>query len=645
MRSLILIFVFLSFFDSSNAQKEGRALVDSMTSRLSGLKEDAPKVRLLAAISYEMRHIDPHAGLDPGFRALLLALRLNDLYGQGLARYSLALNYNYLSMLSESIDQSLKAAAIFEKEGDYDLLADTWFGQAQTYMSFDTAASAKYMQKAKALLPLSKDINWKVRNYGSLGNSYKNLDLKDSALKYINIHYRMATDHHMKWQAMMAMNRIGSMYFYEGKADSAFPLLKEALDYFKSIGASQMIAQNTQSLGHLIAAKIPGAGSNRGHYLNTAIAYGKEALDAATSIGFVMQILGSSRLLADLYAVKGDTGTSYKYMLLAEKYNEKLYGVRVVSRASMINLKNEERIKNQKMELLELSNRQQLIYTIASACGVIILIIIVLLIVNSRRRLKKSYQLVNQKNDEITRIMGELTDSYQALENSNRDLAATNQELEAFSYSVSHDMRAPVRRIEALMRILREDYAQLFDNEGRDVINRITDNSVLMNTLIDDMLQLSRITRQQVTKASCNLSEIAVSICEDLQAVYPSKSFSYNIEHGILVNADPHLLRIAMQNLLDNAFKYSSQKEKPEVRIRSQEEDQRKVIHISDNGAGFDMSRAGKLFTPFFRLHSEDQFKGTGIGLATVKRIILKHGGSISVQSEPEIGTTFSITL
>jgi signal transduction histidine kinase len=638
MRFLLILIIALSLFRSAHAQKEGQALVDSLNAELPRMKADTNKVRLLATISYEMKHINPRAGLDPGFKALTLAMKLNDLYGQGLARFSIALNYNYLSLLSESIEQSIQAGAIFEKLGNTDLLAATWFGLAQTYMSFDTAASRRTMMKAKSLLPRNSNPVWIVRNYGSLGNSYKNLDQKDSAMKYILLHLKLAEKYRMKWQIMMAKNRIGSMYYFAEKPDSAYPLLKEALDYFRSVGANQMVAQNSQTLGLLIKGRIPGAGAKKKAYLDAAIAYGEEALYASGSIGFVMQLLGSSRLLADLYAMKGDTGTAYKYLLMSEKYYEKLYGVKVVTRASMLNVKNEQRLKNQQLELLELKNREQLIFIIISACGVVILFIVVLLIINSRRKVKKAYDLVNTQKEEIIKVLGEL-------EATNLKLESTNQELEAFSYSVSHDLRAPVRRIEGLSAMLKEDYGNLLDAEGKDFLNRITDSSALMNTLIEDMLQLSHITRQTVTKAPCNVSEMAAKICEDLRPVYPGLEFDCSIEEGIVINADSHLLKIALQNLLDNAFKYSSRTEHPEVLVRSEMKDNRTNLIIQDNGAGFDMSKAGKLFTPFQRMHTDEQFKGTGIGLATVKRIIVKHGGTISVSSEPGKGTSFSLTF
>ena len=218
--------------------------------------------------------------------------------------------------------------------------------------------------------------------------------------------------------------------------------------------------------------------------------------------------------------------------------------------------------------------------------------------------------------------------------------------------------------------MLSEDYEKVMDDAGRDLLSRITGSTVLMNTLIEDMLKLSRITRQSVSKAPCDISEMAKKICEDIKQNYPGKEVTCRIQEGIIVEADAHLMQIAMQNLIDNAFKYSSKVERPEVIVKCERQDGEMrngemqdgkmqngkacgekrsdvamVISVRDNGVGFDMSQAGKLFTPFQRLHSDEEFKGTGIGLATVKRIIVKHGGTISVESEPGKGTVFSFTL
>lgn len=225
------------------------------------------------------------------------------------------------------------------------------------------------------------------------------------------------------------------------------------------------------------------------------------------------------------------------------------------------------------------------------------------------------------------------------------ELAAANQELEAFTYSVSHDLRAPVRRIEGLVEALNEEYASQLDETGRDFLNKVADSSIEMGQLIEEFLKLARIARQEIDKTDLDLSQLAVEITHELTATEPAREITLQIQPNIHAKGDSQLIRIALLNLLNNAWKYTGKTDQPEIVFGSREEEGEKVFFIRDNGVGFDMSHYDKLFTPFLRLHSDDQFSGTGIGLATVKRIILKHGGKIWATSEPGNGSTFYFTL
>jgi|GEM_PF-526842 len=306
--------------------------------------------------------------------------------------------------------------------------------------------------------------------------------------------------------------------------------------------------------------------------------------------------------------------------------------------AGMDLMKKEKQLKEEQLNLLQFRNRQQMILLIVFIAGTILLIVVVIFIINSRRRLNKAYLTVNQQKEEISRVLGEL-------ESTNMDRDSANQELEAFTWSVSHDLRSPVRRIESLSRLLKEDYDSLLDKEGKDLLTRITESSVLSLQLIEELLKLSKITHQPVSRIKCNLSKMSQKICEGLKQAYPGHSVTCNIEENIMVDADFQLLQIALQNILDNAWKYTRDSVNPEISVSSKVSDNKKLILVRDNGLGFDMVYAVKLFTPFQHFHSDEHFNGTGIGLATVKRIIMRHGGKITAQSEPGKGTTFSFTL
>lgn len=224
-------------------------------------------------------------------------------------------------------------------------------------------------------------------------------------------------------------------------------------------------------------------------------------------------------------------------------------------------------------------------------------------------------------------------------------LEAANKELEAFSYSVSHDLRAPLRGIDGFSRVLLEQYFDRLDERGRDYLTRVRNASQRMGRLIDDMLNLSRIGRREMVRKTVNLSEIAASIIEDLRQRDPARKVEAIITPDLLVNGDPDLLRIVMDNLIGNAWKFTGQRETVRIEVGVTTRDGERVYYVRDNGAGFDMAYADKLFTPFQRLHTEAEFPGTGIGLAIVQRIIARHGGRVWAEGEEGKGATIYFTL
>jgi signal transduction histidine kinase len=224
------------------------------------------------------------------------------------------------------------------------------------------------------------------------------------------------------------------------------------------------------------------------------------------------------------------------------------------------------------------------------------------------------------------------------------ELETTNRELEAFSYSVSHDLRAPLRAIDGFARALSEDYADRLDESGLDYLRRVCGGAQRMGYLIDDMLQLSRISRATLNPASVNLSAMARAITAQLAANTPEREATVEITPGLTGHGDERLLNIVLTNLLDNAWKYSGKTEAARIEFGAVRQDNEIVYFVRDNGAGFDMQYAGKLFGAFQRLHGAE-FPGTGIGLATVQRIVRRHGGRVWAEAEPAKGAAFFFTL
>lgn len=226
-----------------------------------------------------------------------------------------------------------------------------------------------------------------------------------------------------------------------------------------------------------------------------------------------------------------------------------------------------------------------------------------------------------------------------------RSLEAANLELEAFSYSVSHDLRAPLRAISGFSQLLHEGYRQSLDATGRSYLERVKAASAKMARLIDDLLDLSRIARQAIHRADIDVSALAAEALDELREADPLRAVAVTIEPGLAAHADPGLTRIVLANLLGNAWKFTSHTPGARVDVTSGAIDGRPGFTIRDNGAGFDSSHADKLFAPFQRLHGEREFPGTGIGLAIVQRIVHRHGGEVRVVAAPGEGAAFSFTL
>ena len=224
-------------------------------------------------------------------------------------------------------------------------------------------------------------------------------------------------------------------------------------------------------------------------------------------------------------------------------------------------------------------------------------------------------------------------------------LEAANKELETFSYSVSHDLRAPLRSIDGFSLALEEDLEATLDDDSRANLTRIRRAVGRMNGLIDDMLSLARVSRGEMSDVPVDLSEMSVAVIDELRAQAPSRKVDARIAENLVVRGDPSLLRAVLDNLLGNAFKFTSRKDHAVIEVGRTEREGEAVYFVRDNGAGFDMAFAKRLFGPFQRLHTDAEFPGTGIGLATVQRIVHRHGGRIWGESKPGEGTTFSFTL
>ncbi len=225
------------------------------------------------------------------------------------------------------------------------------------------------------------------------------------------------------------------------------------------------------------------------------------------------------------------------------------------------------------------------------------------------------------------------------------ELEKANRELEAFSYSVSHDLRAPLRAIDGFSKMLLDEYGEKLDEQGCLYLDRVCAAAKKMAALIDDLLNLSRISRATLRREPVNLTELAQSTLATLRERSPSRDVSIKIAAGLQAHGDARLIVIVLENLLGNAWKFTAKNLRAEIAVGQENRRNETVFFVRDNGAGFDMTCADKLFTPFQRLHLDSDFEGTGIGLATVQRVISRHGGRVWTEAEIGKGATFYFTL
>ncbi len=269
-------------------------------------------------------------------------------------------------------------------------------------------------------------------------------------------------------------------------------------------------------------------------------------------------------------------------------------------------------------------------------------VLLYVLLTLTQRRTDAALQALSEREAEIRRMNAELE---RRVAERTAQLEATNRELESFAYAVSHDLRAPLRSMSGFSQLLMESPPDALDEKSRHYLQRINDASRRMSALIEDLLGLSRISRTELAPRTIDFSHLIEEAVATVRERYPNHSVDLSIEPGMTVHGDPRLLKIAMENLIDNAWKYTTRTPGAKVSIGSQTEPTGRTFYVRDNGVGFDMAYAGKLFGPFQRLHADSQYPGTGIGLVTVQRILARHGGRIWAQAEPDRGATFYFTL
>jgi len=259
--------------------------------------------------------------------------------------------------------------------------------------------------------------------------------------------------------------------------------------------------------------------------------------------------------------------------------------------------------------------------------------------------LRIAFEMLKREITEHTNAEIRIQTLNENLEKNVHHLGSLNKELEAFSYSVSHDLRTPLRALDGYSKELLENLGGRLDAQNQSDLNRIRAAAARMGQLIDDLLDLSRLARTELAREDINLGAAADKIVQEFQKARPERQAEFVIAPDLNVKGDPKLLQIVLQNLLENAWKFTEKRPVSKIELGATERDGQRVFFVKDNGAGFDMAYVGKLFGAFQRLHDSDEFPGTGIGLATVQRIINRHGGTIWAEAKVGDGAAFYFTL
>lgn len=281
--------------------------------------------------------------------------------------------------------------------------------------------------------------------------------------------------------------------------------------------------------------------------------------------------------------------------------------------------------------------------------GVAISLVGMVILADSKTKQERAARIARKKSESLRRSEAEVRALNSGLETAVAERTASleeaNQELRAFSYTVSHDLRAPVRHVQSLTALLEEEHHREFSSDARDYLSRIHEAADRMHRLIEEILRLASCSKVALRPQEIDLSAMSSEIVEELSSRHPLIAVQVTIQPDMTLTGDPAVVRTVMQNLLDNAFKFSSKSEHPEISVSATEGARGRVISVSDNGIGFDMAQAEIVFQPFKRLHRESDYEGNGVGLATVRKMVRRHGGEIEVESEPGAGTTFRFTL
>ena len=592
-------------------------------------------------------------------RATRLNQERHDRKAEAYCLNATGVSYRLLNKYNEALKFHLKSLSVAEEIGDQERISAAVYSLAHLYHNMhDYKKALEYYKRSLEIDSIRGDQIGIALNLNNVGIIYRYIDDRDpgKTMEYYKKALAIYTKLNDKKGLATMFCNMAIIYLDNGDISRALIFQRKSLRLEEEQNNHEGIAASYSNIAEIY---------RKSGDFSRAIQYKEKAMEISKDIELKKAVCDSLRLI---YTQIKDFQKALYYSLQAGIFKDSLLNSE--SQRQMIDLqaKYETEKKEAQIQILKKENQieslkvgKQRTYINYFILIVIILFLTVLvfifkyrirqirekelevLVSERTKELLEEVQIRKEAQQEVKQFADELE---QKVISRTAQLEAAYSELESFSYSVSHDLRGPARRIKGMSQALLEDYSSILDEAGKDYITRIENSSLEMNQLIEDILNLSKISRKELIKEEFDLSEIAADVCKTISESDPNRDVDIEIQSKIMVSGDRHLLRIVVQNLFDNAWKYTGKTIKPYIHFgRFINQDGKVVIFLRDNGIGFDMNLYDKLFTPFQRLHSADQFSGTGVGLATVMRIIHKHDGKIWAESEPGKGATFFFTL
>jgi signal transduction histidine kinase len=671
--------------DAPAAYERARALEASLPANAPAV-DRARVLNLLARVEIHLALTARAA--EHARRARELAARHGDRVGQAEADLNTALNAINEANFTDLIAAPTRALATLEGVDRPDLLSEAFLRTAAMYRRLGKVEeSVTVAMHGMEVARRSKQPLALVYAHQGLGISFDQSFRHHEAREHYGQMLAQAKAAGCRLQQGYATGSLGGVTASLGDLRGGERLIRESIGHYRAVGAPFAVAFGLNNLAYNLRAQHRYAEAlatndevvaayerhpNRiglwfalnfrsesqqslGN-LAAARADVERAYTVAKDIGFPLYMSDSARRVAGVAAASGDHRRAYE--LTVEAHDVTARAARETASTRMVELAQRYEIESRRREIDALTRRteqqatelgrrslqQRWLATIVGGTVAVLAVTIFFLF-----RLRRSHRVLEAANAQRERAEAEVRALNVSLEAQvgvrTSQLEAANRELESFSYSVSHDLRAPLRSVDGFSRALLEDYDHLLDDEGRDHLRRICAASRHMGCLIDDMLNLARVSRGEMQRTPVDLSALARGVADDLRKADPDRAIEFVIAPDLRATGDPRLLRVVLENLLQNASKFSSTRPAARIECGQTIHNGAPAYFVRDDGVGFDMAYAHKLFGAFQRLHTETEFPGTGIGLATVQRIVHRHGGSVWAESQLGRGATFYFTL